>query len=80
MHNKSGKKEGKAYWQAIVAREQMNLIVYKKALESVISNIKKTLDEFGVKYKLVQDVNDQDLKDSEVVMVIGGDREVLQIL
>jgi NAD+ kinase len=56
----------------------MNLIVYKKALESVVGNTKKILDEFGVKYKIVQDVNDQDLKASEVVIVIGGDREVLQ--
>ncbi len=78
MHNKSGKKEGKAYWQAIVAREQMNLIVYKKALESVINSIKKATDELSVKYRIVQDMTDQELESSELVIVIGGDREVLQ--
>ncbi|MCP8307684.1 MAG: NAD(+)/NADH kinase [archaeon] len=56
----------------------MNLIVYKKALESVINSIKKAVDEFGVKYKLVEDIIDQDLETSELVIVVGGDREVLQ--
>lgn len=56
----------------------MNLIVYKKALESVINSIKKAVDEFGVKYKLVQDMIDQDLEASELVIVVGGDKEVLQ--
>ncbi|MGQ9468887.1 MAG: NAD(+)/NADH kinase [Nitrososphaerales archaeon] len=56
----------------------MNLIVYKKALENVINGIKKAVDEFGVKYKLVQDITDQDLEASELVIVVGEDREVLQ--
>ncbi|MCP8309590.1 MAG: NAD(+)/NADH kinase [archaeon] len=56
----------------------MSLIVYKKALESVVNSIKKAVDEFGVKYKLVEDIIDQDLDASELVIVVGEDREVLQ--
>ncbi len=56
----------------------MNLIVYKKAMESVINSIKKAVDEFEVRYKIVEDIIDQDLDTSELVIVVGGDREVLQ--
>ncbi|MEM3437787.1 MAG: NAD(+)/NADH kinase [Nitrososphaerales archaeon] len=56
----------------------MELIFYKKALESIITNIKKVLDEFKMDYKVVQEIFDQDLEASELLIVVGGDGDVLQ--
>ncbi|MEM2873478.1 MAG: hypothetical protein QXD82_04830, partial [Nitrososphaerales archaeon] len=56
----------------------MKIIVYRKALEGVINNVRKTLDEFGIEYKVVQEIESQDLDAYELLVVVGGDRDVLQ--
>ncbi len=56
----------------------MKIIVYRKALEGVINNLRKTLDEFGIEYKVVQEIESQDLDAYELLVVVGGDRDVLQ--
>ncbi|NWG09353.1 MAG: NAD(+)/NADH kinase [Nitrososphaerales archaeon] len=56
----------------------MKLIIYKKALEGIINDVKKALDEFRVDYKIVREIIRQDLGSSDLLVVIGEDRDVLQ--
>lgn len=56
----------------------MKLIFYKKALEGIINSVKKVLDEFKMDYKVVQDIFDKDLDVCDLLIVIGGDGDVLQ--
>ena len=56
----------------------MKILVYKKALEGTIDQIKETLNEFKVEFELVQHISPQDLEKWELVIVIGGDKDVLQ--
>jgi len=56
----------------------MKVVVCKKALEGTIDQIKQILNEFNVQYKLVQHPSPQDLEESELVIVVGGDKDVLQ--
>ncbi len=57
----------------------MRIIVYRKTLEGIIiNNVRKALDEFGIEYKVVQEIESQDLDAYELLVVVGGDRDVLQ--
>ena len=56
----------------------MKVIVYTKVLEGAINQIKKALDEYKVQYRLVHDISPKDLEKSELVIVVGGDKDVLQ--
>ncbi|MEM3382561.1 MAG: NAD(+)/NADH kinase [Nitrososphaerales archaeon] len=56
----------------------MALIFYKKVLETIINSVKKVLDDFKMDYKIVQEISDQDLESSDLLIVIGEDRDVLQ--
>ncbi|MCP8310055.1 MAG: NAD(+)/NADH kinase [Candidatus Methylarchaceae archaeon HK01M] len=61
-----------------IAGEQMKVVVFKKALEGAINQIKEALDKFNVEYRLVQYLSPQELVGSELIIVVGGDKDVLQ--
>lgn len=54
------------------------LLVSKRALEKAVHQITKTLDEFGVTCRVCQNPTSEDFEWSELVIVLGGDGDVLQ--